>query len=227
MGVQCYIFGFNFTTRVQMKKLENIDFLIFDLGNVIIDIDYSFSINELKKMLPESKKFLSDKFYLSTFLKEYEKGLISSAQFRNEVRNLYQEDWTDLQVDHVWNSLLRNIPFERIELLKKLRSDFGTAILSNTNEIHITKFDEILQDQSGEKSIYDLCGRIFLSHQMGLAKPDEAIYKAVLNEIKIDPERVLFFDDLNANLDGAKRVGIQTYHITHPKSLIQFFEDVY
>jgi putative hydrolase of the HAD superfamily len=153
--------------------------------------------------------------------------LISSSQFRDEVRNLYGENWTDAQIDHVWNSLLKDIPMERIELLKKLRMDFGTAVLSNTNEIHIEKFDELLVNHTGEKSIYNLCDRIFLSHQMGLAKPDEAIYKAVLNEIKINPERVLFFDDLNTNLDGAKRVGIQTFHITHPKALIQFFEDVY
>ncbi|MCL6257557.1 HAD family phosphatase [Aquiflexum sp. TKW24L] len=210
-----------------MKKLENIDFLIFDLGNVIIDIDYSFSINELKKILPEAKHRLTDIFFPSAFNKDYEKGLINSAQFRNEVRSLYQEDWSDEQVDHVWNSLLQDIPTERIELLKKLRRDFGTAILSNTNEIHIEKFDKLLQDQTGEKSIFDLCDRIFLSHEMGLAKPDEAIYKAVLNEINVDPERILFFDDLSVNLDGANRVGLQTFQITHPRGLIQFFENVY
>jgi len=210
-----------------MKKLENIDFLIFDLGNVIIDIDYKFSINELKKILPETKHSLTDKFFPSAFHKDYERGLISSSQFRKAVINLYQEDWTDLQVDHVWNSLLKDIPYERIALLKKLKSDFGTAILSNTNEIHIEKFEELLFDQTGEKSIYDLCDRIFLSHEMGLAKPDEAIYDAVLKEINIDPHRVLFFDDLIANLEGAKRVGLQTFHITHPRALIQFFENVY
>ena len=210
-----------------MKKLQNIDFLIFDLGNVIIDIDYSFCINELKKILPESKHSLTDQFFQATILKEYEKGFISSPEFRNEVRNLYQEDWTDSQIDHVWNSLLVDMPVERIELLKTLQGRFGTAILSNTNEIHIEKFNKILMNQTGEKSIFELCDRIFLSHEMRLAKPDEAIYEAVVNEINTKPERILFFDDLFANLEGAKRVGLQTFQITHPKALIQFFEDVH
>ncbi|WP_304517920.1 HAD family phosphatase, partial [Cecembia rubra] len=150
-----------------MRIPKNIDFFIFDLGNVIIDIDYDFSINELKKILPENKHELSGKFFTSKYHKDYEKGLISSEEFRNEIRNLYQEDWTDVQIDHVWNSLLKNVPQERIDLLKKLKSDYGTAILSNTNAIHIQKFDEILVEFTTEKTIFDLCHEIFLSHEMG------------------------------------------------------------
>ncbi|MFD2200963.1 HAD family hydrolase [Shivajiella indica] len=207
-----------------MKTPRNIDFFIFDLGNVIINIDYDFSINELKKILPESKHELTQKFFPSKFHKEYEKGLISSAQFRDEIRELYEEDWTDVQIDHVWNSLLRDVPQERIDILKQLKVDFGTAVLSNTNAIHIEKFDQILQEQTTEKSIYDLCHRIFLSHEMRLAKPDVAIYQAVLEEIAIPANKVLFFDDLPANLEGAKKVGFQTFHIAHPKGLVDFFE---
>ncbi|WP_373520977.1 HAD family hydrolase [Aquiflexum sp.] len=210
-----------------MKKLENIDFLIFDLGNVIIDIDFDLSIRELKKILPEDKHHLTSKFFPSTFLKDYEKGMINSDQFRNAVRELYQEDFSNDQIDHIWNSLLDDLPQERIELISKLNRDFGTAVLSNTNEIHILKFNQLLKEQRSVDGLSGMFDRVFLSHEMGLAKPDEAIYRAVINEIQVEPNRVLFFDDLMANLDGAKRVGIQTYHITHPKALIQFFADVH
>jgi glucose-1-phosphatase len=223
MGLQCYIFGFKYTTDYFMKNPENIEFLIFDLGNVIIDIDYDFSINELKKLLPEHKHRLTDKFFTSNFHKEFEKGLISSDQFRNEVRNLYGENWHDTQIDHIWNSLLREIPQERIDLIKSLRKTYHMAVLSNTNQIHVEKFDEILQQNTSEKSLFDLFDKVFLSHEMGLAKPDVAIYEAVLNDISISPHKVLFFDDLPANLEGAKKTGIQTFHISHKKALLEFF----
>jgi putative hydrolase of the HAD superfamily len=210
-----------------MKKLENIDFLIFDLGNVIIDIDYDFSIRELKKILPNEKHYLTADFFPSSFHKDYEKGMISSDQFRNAVRELYQENFSNEQIDHIWNSLLKDIPQERIDLVRNLNQDFGTAVLSNTNEIHILKFNEMLNAQTSINGLSEMFDRVFLSHEMGLAKPDEAIYKAVINEIQVEPKRVLFFDDLLANLEGAKRVGLQTFHITHPKALIQFFADVH
>ena len=206
-----------------MKIPKEVDFFIFDLGNVIIDIDYDFSINELKKILPKHKHDLTSQFFPSQFHKDYEKGLISSVEFRNEVRRLYQEDWTDDQIDHVWNSLLRVIPQERIDLVNRLKTDFGTGILSNTNAIHIDKMGEILQKQHGEKSVHELCHHAFLSHEMGLAKPDEAIYEAVLDVIKLPARKVLFFDDLKANIKGAKNVGLQVHHITHPKGLVEFF----
>lgn len=207
-----------------MKNPENIEFLIFDLGNVIIDIDYDFSINELKKLLPVQKHGLTANFFTSGFHKDFEKGLISSEQFRKEIRTLFEENWTDQQIDHIWNSLLREIPQERIDLIKLLRKNYQTAVLSNTNQIHVEKFDEILQQNTSEKSLFDLFDVVFLSHEMGLAKPDVAIYQTVLNKIAVSPDKVLFFDDLAANLEGAKKTGIQTYQISHQKGLVEFFE---
>ncbi|TVP44996.1 MAG: HAD family phosphatase [Mongoliibacter sp.] len=209
-----------------MKKLDKIDFLIFDLGNVIIDIDYDFSINELKKILPKEKHCLTSRFFPSTFHKEYEKGLISNDEFRNAVRNLYEENWSDQQIDHVWNSLLRKIPQERLKLLASLRKHYKTAILSNTNDIHIVKFNEMLQEISDHKTINDLCDQVFLSHEMGLAKPDTAIYEKVLETLNVVPGKAIFFDDLEANIKGAEKTGMKAIQITHPKALIEFFQDV-
>jgi glucose-1-phosphatase len=109
---------------------------------------------------------------------------------------------------------LREIPQERIDLIKFLRKNYRTAVLSNTNQIHVEKFDEILQQNTSEKSLFELFDLVFLSHEMGLAKPDVAIYETVLKKISISPDKVLFFDDLAANLEGAKKTGIQTYQIS-------------
>lgn len=209
-----------------MKMLENIDFLIFDLGNVIIDIDYEFSINELKKIIPEQKFGLTSLFFPSHFHKNYEKGLITTDEFRNEIRKYFEMDLSDDAIDHVWNSLLRVIPQERVSLLRMLRKRFGTAILSNTNSLHIDAFEKMIKDQTDETSIQNLCDFTFLSHEMGLAKPDVSIYEKVLQTINIQPERVLFFDDLEANLQGAEAIGIQTQLITKNFGILEFFKNI-
>lgn len=209
-----------------MKKLENIDFLIFDLGNVIIDIDYAFTVNKLKDLLAVEKHSLTDRFFPAKFHKEFEKGRISAEEFRNAVRNHFQEDWSDPLIDELWNSLLKHIPKERIDLIKALSKDFGLAVLSNTNSIHVDKLDQILLEDTGEASLGILFDRVFFSHEMGMSKPDEEIYKSVIKELGVQPERILFFDDLLENLNGAKKVGLKTFHINHDKALIRFFQDV-
>ncbi|PRY90765.1 HAD family hydrolase [Mongoliibacter ruber] len=209
-----------------MKKLDKIDFLIFDLGNVIIDIDYDVSINELKKILPSKKHHLTSQFFPSSFHKEYEKGLISNEEFRNAVRDLYEENWSDDQIDHVWNSLLIVVPQERLQLLSQLRQQYTTAILSNTNDIHIVKFNEMLQEISDYSSIHNLCDHVFLSHEMGLAKPDTAIYQKVVTSLNTQAEKTIFFDDLAANVEGAKKIGMNAVQITNSKALMEFFGDV-
>ena len=226
IGLQCYIFGFNFTTSIRMKSLDSIDFLIFDLGNVIIDIDYAFSINELKKILPQSKYFLADELYVTQFHKDYEMGHMNDAQFRDKVRAYFLEDWPDDQVDILWNNLLIEIPDERVALVRSLGNDFKTGVLSNTNVIHIKEMERMLSTKAGSPTFGSLFDHLFFSYQMGYRKPDEKIYTSIIEELGTSPERILFFDDLEENLKAAKKVGLQTFHINHPKALIRFFQDV-
>ncbi|WP_076499396.1 HAD family hydrolase [Belliella pelovolcani] len=209
-----------------MKNLTNIDFLLFDLGNVIINIDYSFTINELKNRLPEDKHGLTETFYPAKFHKDYEKGLIDTSQFRNEVKNHFEVDWSNDEIDFLWNSLLKDIPTERIDLIRNLSGRFQLGVLSNTNELHIQALDQILERDFQIPSLNPLFDHVFYSHDLNLAKPDPAIYEKVIELIGVSPEKILFFDDLKENLLGAEQVGYQTYHIDHPKALIHFFKDV-
>ncbi len=209
-----------------MKKTLDADFLIFDLGNVIVDIDYQGSISKIKQELPESIHSKVDLFYLTDFHKEYEKGRIDSGEFRNEVRAYFQADWEDKKVDSLWNSLLGNIPKERLELVEKLRKSYQVGVLSNTNAIHIQGVNEILKANHGLENFDPVFDWLFLSHEMGLAKPSLEIYEQLVKDLHTTADRVIFFDDLAANVKGASDFGIQAIHVTNPQVIFDFFKDV-
>jgi putative hydrolase of the HAD superfamily len=209
-----------------MNKSLDADFLIFDLGNVIIDLDYRGSLNRIKQELPEATHRKVDSFYSTDFHREYEKGMIDSAQFRDEVRSYFEVDWADKKVDFLWKSLLVKIPKERLELIKKLRKTYQVGVLSNTNHIHILGVNEILKTDHELENFDPIFDWVFLSHEMGLAKPSIEIYDRLVNELHTTPDRVIFFDDMLANVNGAHEAGIQAIHVTGPEVIFEFFKNV-
>ena len=209
-----------------MNHLKSVDFLIFDLGNVIIDIDYQRSLNHIKSLVSNNLHPRVDGFYLTDFHKDYEKGKIDSKSFRRQVNEYFEQNWSDTEVDFLWNSLLGNIPASRIELINKLKSKFQIGILSNTNAIHIDAVNDMLQRDFGLQSFHHIADHVFYSHEMGLAKPQHEIYQTMLNELKTQGDKVVFFDDLEANVLGAKACGIEAIQVTGPEVIFDYFKHV-
>lgn len=209
-----------------MKNAPDADFLIFDLGNVIIDIDYKKALQGIKEEVSTELYDKVDAFYLTDFHKDYEVGRIDSAKFREEVRDYFQQDWSDEKVDELWNSLLLKIPSERLELISKLRDNFQVGVLSNTNLIHINAVNKILKQDHGLENFDPIFDWVFLSHEMGLSKPSAEIYEKMLVDLGTSGDRVIFFDDLIANVEGAKKVGIQAVHVTGPEVIFDYFKHV-
>ena len=207
-----------------MKIIPDVDFLIFDLGNVIVDIDYQHSLELIKKELPENHHDKAELFYLTDFHKKYEKGEIDSAKFRNEVRTYFEQDWSDEKVDDLWNSLLKEIPRERIDLISRLKDNYKLGILSNTNEIHIDAVYKMLNQNFALENFDSLFNHVFLSHEMGLSKPSAEIYHTMVNQLGTKPERVVFFDDLEANVNGAASIGIHAVHVTGPQVIFDYLK---
>ncbi len=209
-----------------MKNAPDADFLIFDLGNVIIDIDYDRSFQLIKESLPTDLHDRVDVFYLTDFHKDYEIGKIDSVTFREAVRDYFEQKWEDEKVDQLWNSLLGKIPVERLELIKKLKNFYQVGVLSNTNLIHIHAVNDILKRDHGISNFDPVFDWVFLSHEMGVRKPSPEIYEKVLSDLHTSAERVVFFDDLEANITSAAALGIQTVHVTGPEVIFEYLKDV-
>ncbi|MGF1496662.1 MAG: HAD family hydrolase [Elainellaceae cyanobacterium] len=201
--------------------LEAIDAIIFDLGGVIINIRYANTIEALGRLCEFSVESLYAQHSQVSLFDDYETGRLTSAEFRQGLRQLLCLTCLDQEIDAAWNAMLLDIPRQRIDLLKEVRQRKRIFLLSNTNEIHKLAFDQIFADSLGSTSgtISDLFEQAYYSHLMGDRKPNPSIFQRILDENGLNPGRTLFIDDTAQHIAGAQSVGLQTCHLAPGLSL--------
>jgi len=212
--------------RNNIIVLEGLQNIIFDLGNVIIDIDLDSvrrKVSWLTDLSPEAVQNLINE---NEFFLQYEKGQISSVDFRAKLRELFDAPWSDDQVDALWNGILLDVPKERFRLLEHLAPQYRLFILSNTNEIHISQFEKIVEKAYGWGAFSAFFDHIYYSHHMGKRKPDPEIFEEVITANQLSPAATLFVDDFHENVVSAETLGLRTLHVTTPKTLINYFNGV-
>lgn len=191
-------------------KGKGIKNLLVDFGGVLINLDRQRCIDNFRKLgLPDIEKQLGLYAQNGLFM-QHEKGEISSAGFREEIRKQIGSPVTDGQIDAAWNSFLLDIPTYKLDLLLKLREKYVVYLLSNTNEIHWSWACENVFPYRGFR-VEDYFEKIYLSYQMKLVKPDAEIFRAVLEDANIEPKETFFIDDSPANCETARLLGISTY----------------
>ncbi len=196
--------------------------IIFDLGGVIIDLDISATLKQLAQLLDKSIEELNGFYEAEQFL-QYEKGLLSNDDFRNGIRQLTTRTLPNHEIDKAWNGMLLDLPAKRLELVSHLASDHQLLVLSNTNGIHVKKFNEFLKANTGKDDLNHFFDAVYFSHEIKMRKPDAEIYEFVLEENNLNPEETLFLDDNKTNLEAAEKLGIKTQHIDHPDRLFEIF----
>lgn len=204
--------------------MENI---IFDLGNVIIDIDISLTFKALAKYSDGySADEIAEIITNQNLWSDYEKGLFTDNQFKTLLRSNLFLNATDADIEQAFCALLLPIDPKRIELIKKLSHNHRIFILSNTNHIHFKKVEKMITEAKGTNIIEEEwieCA--FLSYEMGMAKPDRAIYQQLMDEAMILPKETLFLDDTLLNVKVAEKLGIKTVQIIPNKfTILDYFK---
>ena len=176
----------------------------------MIDLDRQRCLDNFKKLGMPDTEVVLDIYHQQDFFQQYEKGLITTAEFRDVIREKIGKPVTDARIDEAWNSFLVNIPTYKLDLLLNLRKDYVVYLLSNTNELH---WQWSCQHAFPYKTfrVEDYFEHIFLSYEMKMAKPDAEIFRRVLDETGIVPQETLFIDDSDANCRTAETLGISTY----------------
>ena len=202
------------------KKIKNI---VFDLGGVLVDLDFKAAINGLQKAGFANVKEQLQSFDREGIFQKFELGEMTAEEFRTAIRENSTVTLTDEEIDALWNAMLLEIPREKLELILDLRGKYMVYLLSNTNSIH---WDYVCKNAFNYRGfrVNDYFEETFLSYEMHLAKPDKAIFEKVLEEANLLPEETLFIDDSEANCKAASELGIHTHHYHIGEDLKELFE---
>ena len=199
--------------------------IIFDLGDVIINIDVPRAAQSFAILANISAEKSTQIIQDNEVFRKFESGILNEDSFRNYIRTIFENpNWTDETIDKTWNSLLLDIPKERIGLIQRLNANYRLFLLSNTSPIHIKATNLILEKTTGVEKLDDLFEHLFLSYKMGVMKPDRQIFEMVLSQADIKAEETLFLDDNADNVKASLDIGIQTIHVQKPTSIVEYLE---
>ena len=187
--------------------------IIFDLGGVFVDVDYS----KTRQAFIDLGIINFDDFYQQSFsnplFAQLEKGLISPETFYNHFREATATGLSDEAIKTAWNAMLGSFRVNSLAILPTIKQQFKTYLLSNTNAIHYEAINDIYRHQFGSNHFDDHFHRAYYSHLYHQRKPDVIAYEVILAENNLKKEETLFVDDTMKNIAGAKAAGLQTLFI--------------
>jgi HAD superfamily hydrolase (TIGR01509 family) len=184
------------------------DALLFDLGRVVLDIDFSKVVACWAGHAGCEPAHLAGRFsWRDEFYQRHEKGEISDAEFFAALRALLGVELSDAQFLEGWNKIFAGKMPGIAELLERAAHRLPLYAFSNTNGAHVEHFLPAYADVLGHFR------EIFLSSTIGLRKPDAAAYDHVVKAIGVPAQRIVFFDDLAENVEGARARGLLAVHV--------------
>lgn len=202
------------------SKIKNV---IFDLGGVLINLDFDNCLNAFRKAgFQDIEKQVCQSRGKGLF-SQFELGEIRPKEFRETIRKEANESLSDRKIDDMWNLMLLDIPREKLDLLLELREHYMVYLLSNTNQIHWDYACGQMFSYRGFR-VNDFFEETFLSFEMHKAKPDKNIYEQMMKEANILPEETFFIDDSGTNCQAAAALGIQSYNYHIGEDLSSLFE---
>ncbi|QIG92266.1 MULTISPECIES: HAD family hydrolase [unclassified Bradyrhizobium] len=186
----------------------SVDVLLFDIGRVVLDISLDKAMTHWAQHAGCAPADLAGRFVVDDSYKHHEIGRIDDATFFTSLRRSLGVELTDAQFLEGWNSIFTGEMPGIAPLLAAAARRMPLYAFSNTNPAHVAHFSVAYAE------LLSHFRTVFLSSNIGLRKPDAAAYDHVIEAIGVPASRILFFDDLAANIEGARARGLQAIHVT-------------
>ncbi|WP_145518493.1 glucose-1-phosphatase [Yersinia mollaretii] len=191
---------------------------IFDLGNVIVDIDFKRVLGVWSKLSSIPLATLSERFTMGEVFQQHERGEVSDEDFARQLSDEMGVSLSFEQFAEGWQAVFVALRPEVIEIMQKLRAEgHRVVVLSNTNRLHCNYWPQHYPEVAAAAD------HLYLSQDLGMRKPEARIYQHVLSAENTPAEQAVFFDDVEANIIAARIEGITAIHVTDRKVIPAYF----
>lgn len=197
------------------KSFNNYQNIIFDLGGVLLNLDFHRTKSEFRKSIPHlsDESFLGHTNQLALF-SIYEVGKMTTDEFYEDFKRQFDTEISFEEFKSCWNAMIQDFPISRINFLRQLRS-IGKKLflISNINELHEYAVEDEFKKLGVTGSFSSLFDNFYYSHQVGMRKPNAEIFERALFENNLNRAETLFIDDSLQHIEAARLLGIDAIHL--------------
>jgi HAD superfamily hydrolase (TIGR01509 family) len=187
--------------------------IIFDLGGVLINLDYNKTTAAFKELGIENFENLFSQFKADELFTKLETGKVSEEHFYQVMSVVCRRGTNQEQIRDAWDAMLLDFREKSLEFLIPLAQKYPLYLLSNTNSIHHTAFNRTLLKQTGKTTLDGYFIKSYYSHLIGKRKPSPETYRFVLEDAGISAGETLFIDDSINNIEAAAALGLKTHQL--------------
>jgi len=186
---------------------EPVEALLFDLGGVVTEVDFARVTSRWAAHAGCDPALVAARYSHDEAYEKHERGEIDAAAYFAALRRSLGIDLSDAQFLDGWNALFGGPIPGATAWIEQACAGLPTYAFSNTNRAHTAHWRPLYAE------ILKPFRRVFLSSEIGLRKPDREAFAFVAREMGVPMPRILFFDDMLANVEGARAAGLQAVHV--------------
>lgn len=200
------------------KNKQKIKCIIIDLGDVLIDLDFSRFFNEVITPSPLNKPKTPIMLEFFRQSDTYHQGKITDEEFYQQACELLEVcALNQTEFYNAFNSIIADLNLEMVELIRKIKTlnNLKIICMSNINSSHWT----YLKRQKW--NIWELFDEFILSHEIHMTKPDPKVFEHALKIAGCKPEEIIFIDDGFNNVRSARVLGINSIRFIGLDNLVE------
>lgn len=196
-----------------MSDKPVVEAVVFDLGGVLLEVGFESVFECWAADAGGAVASIRERFHFDAAYEQHERGEINASQYFAALRQSLNLSLTEEQFHRGWNQCVRGEIPGVAEVVGEFGARLPIYVFSNTNAAHYTDWGPRYQH------LMQPFRRLFMSHEMGMRKPEARAFEFIASEIGVDLPNILFFDDTAENIKGARAVGMQAVHVRNIEDL--------